>query len=442
MAESGVLTPDLKSSPLTNAAPMTRYRWVICALLFFATTINYLDRAVLNVIAPDLQKRIGWTDTQYGDMNAMFTTAYAIGFLIIGWFVDRVGVRIGYAVSLIFWSLAAAGHALAGSARGFGMARFALGLGEAGNFPAAIKTVAEWFPKRERAFATGIFNSGSNVGAFLAPLIAPILFIRFGWQSVFVITGLVGLIWVLFWLPMYRPPAEHSRVSASELAYIQSEPLEPVRKIRWIKLARHRQTWAFAIAKFLTDPIWWFYLFWSGKFVAERFHVDIKSIGLPLIVIYVLADFGSIAGGWLSSALMKRGTSANAARKIAMLVCGICILPVIYAPITNSLWVAVILIGIAAAAHQGFSANIFTTTSDLFPQWAVASIVGFGGMAGAVGGILVQSSAGRIKDATGSYLIMFVIAGTVYLLALLIFHLLSPRLEPADLSGGQSSLAR
>ncbi len=434
MAAAGDLEINLSIPPARIVGPMTRYRWVICGLLFAATTINYLDRSVLNVVAPELQKKIGWTDTQYGDINAMFTFAYAIGFLLIGWFIDRVGVRVGYAVSLIVWSLAAAGHSLAGSARGFAAARFMLGLGEAGNFPSAIKTVAEWFPKRERAFATGIFNSGCNVGAFLAPLIAPILFVRYGWQSVFIVTGLIGLIWVFFWLPMYRRPQDHPRVSPAELAYIQSEPAEPTRKVRWLKLLPHRQTWAFAIGKFLTDPIWWFYLFWSGKFMADQFHVDIKSIGLPLIVIYVLADFGSIAGGWLSSTLMQRGWTANAARKSAMLLCGVCILPVIYAPITLNLWVAVGLIGLAAAAHQGFSANLFTLTSDMFPQWAVGSIVGFGGMAGAVGGMILQASAGRIKDASGSYIIMFTIAGTIYLLALLIIQLLSPRLSPADLS--------
>jgi MFS transporter, ACS family, hexuronate transporter len=415
--------------PLTS-----RYRWMICGLLFAATTINYLDRSVLNVIEPALQQKIGWTATEYGNINAAFTIAYAIGFLLIGWFIDRVGVKVGYTVSLIVWSLAAAGHALANSVLGFGIARFALGLGEAGNFPAAIKTVAEWFPRRERALSTGIFNAGSNVGAFLAPLIAPFLLIRYGWHSVFLVTGVLGLLWVFFWWPMYRSPQEHPRVSQAELDHILSEPSEPERKVRWLHLIPHRQAWAFAITKFLTDPIWWFYLFWSGKFVHERFGVKIGDIGLPLIIIYLLADVGSIAGGWFSSWLLKHGWTPNAARKTAMLVCALCILPVIYAPITNNMWVAVVLIGIAAAAHQGFSANIFTTTSDMFPRWAVASIVGFGGMAGAMGGFFMQLAAGRIKDATGSYLIMFIMAGTVYLLALLIFHVLAPRMEPARLT--------
>ena len=429
----------MSSTPVnTTPVPDTpgrigHYRWVICALLFLATTINYLDRSVLNVVAPNLQKAIGWTDTQYGDINAAFTLAYAIGFLVVGWVIDRVGVRVGYAVALVFWSLAAAGHALAKSAFGFGVARFLLGLGEAGNFPAAIKATAEWFPRRERAFATGIFNAGSNVGAFLAPVLAPFLFIHYGWQAVFVATGLAGLLWVALWWPLYRSPRQHPRLSTTELAWIESEPEEAPRRIRWRNLLPHRQTWAFALGKFMTDPIWWFYLFWSGKFVVERFQVDIKSIGLPLIVIYLLADVGSVAGGWFSSRLLKGGWSPNAARKTAMLVCALCIVPVMFAPITSNLWVAVTLIGIAAAAHQGFSANLFTTTSDMFPKWAVGSVVGFGGMAGALGGMLMQMSAGRIKDLTGSYLVMFVIAGSVYLLAVLVFHLLAPRLTPAKL---------
>lgn len=416
------------------AKPGGRRRWVICALLFFATTINYLDRSVLNVLAPELQKIVGWSDTQYGDINAAFTLAYALGFLVVGWFVDKVGVRIGFACSLVFWSLAAAGHALAGSVFGFGLARFLLGFGEAGNFPSAVKTTAEWFPRRERALATGIFNAGSNVGAILAPLLVPVLFVHWGWQSVFVVTGLSGLVWVAFWLPLYHSPERHPRLSRAELGYIQSEPDEPPRRMRWLQLIPHRQTWAFAATKFLTDPVWWFYLFWSGKFIAEKFHVNIKQIGLPLVIIYLLADVGSIAGGWLSSWLLKRGWTPNAARKTAMLVCALCIVPVIYAPVTDNLWVAVTLIGIAAAAHQGFSANLFTTTSDMFPKWAIGSVVGFGGMAGALGGMLMQMASGRIKELTGSYLTMFIFAGVIYLFALFLMHVLAPRLHPAVLA--------
>ena len=408
-------------------------RWVICALLFFATTINYVDRGVLGVLAPELQKSMHWTDTQYGDINASFTLAYAIGFLVVGRFVDRVGTKIGYAVSLVVWSLAAAGHALAGSALGFGIARFFLGLGEAGNFPSAIKTTAEWFPRRERALATGIFNAGSNIGAVIAPLVVPVLALRWGWQSAFIATGLVGIVWVVFWLPLYDRPERHRLVSPAELAWIQSDPPESETRIPWLELLPHRQTWAFATGKFLTDAIWWFYLFWSPKFFADRFGVDLKKIGPPLIVIYLLADVGSVSGGWLSSWLLKRGWTTNAARKTALLVCALAVIPVAAAPIVSDMWTAVLLISLAAAAHQGFSANLFTLTSDMFPRRAVGSVVGIGGTAGAVGGILMQLSSGRIKDLTGSYLTMFLIAASVYVLSVLIIHILAPRLEPVFL---------
>jgi len=411
----------------------TRFRWVICALLFCATTINYVDRGVLGVLAVPLQKTIGWTDTQYGDINAAFTLAYAFGFLVMGWLMDRVGTRIGYAVALAFWSLAAAGHALAHSALGFGVARFFLGLGEAGNFPAAIKTTAEWFPRQERALATGIFNAGSNVGAVVAPLLVPWLALTWGWQSAFIVTGLAGLLWLAFWVPLYRRPEQHWAVNAAELAHIQRELEAPAARVRWRHLLPHRQTWAFALGKFLTDPIWWFYLFWSAKFLNERFGVDLKHVGPPLVTIYLLADVGSVAGGWLSSNLLKLGWTPNAARKTAMFVCALCIVPVIFAPIVSNLWVAVTLIGLAAAAHQGFSANLYTLTSDMFPRRAVGSVVGFGGMAGALGGFLMQLGSGRLKELTGSYLAMFLIAGTIYLGALAVVHFLAPRLRPVQL---------
>ena len=296
--------------------------------LFFATTINYIDRAVLSVLEPELEKVIGWTATQYGNINAAFTLAYAIGFLFAGWMMDKLGTRVGYALALIVWSLAAAGHAFADSVIGFAIARFALGIGESGNFPAAIKTVAEWFPKKERAFATGIFNGGSNVGAIIAPIVVPILFAWHGWQTAFIATGLAGLVWVFFWWPLYRRPQEHPRVSPAELAYIESDPPDPPVRVPWLDLLPFRQTWAFAIGKFLTDSIWWFYLFWFPKFMNDQFGVDIKTIGLPMITVYLLADVGSIAGGWQSSWLLERGWTANAARKTAMLTCAVCIVPV------------------------------------------------------------------------------------------------------------------
>ena len=408
------------------------YRWTICALLFFATTINYVDRAVMGVLAPTLRSEIGWTNQEYGYISAGFTLAYAIGFLFAGWFIDRVGTRIGYSVYLTIWSLAAAAHALAKTAFGFGIARFGLGIGESGNFPAAIKTVAEWFPKKERALATGIFNAGSNVGAVLAPLLVPWIALTWGWQEAFIFTGLAGLIWVFFWWPTYRKPSEHKRLTKGELEYIESDPPDTPVKIPWIRLFPYRQTWAFAVGKFLTDSIWWFYLFWFPLFMNDHFGVDLSSIGLPMITVYLLADVGSIGGGWLSSYFLKRGWTTNKARKTAMLICALCILPVTMAPRVSGEWVAVWLIGIAAAAHQGFSANIFTITSDMFPRKAIASVVGIGGFAGAMGGFIMNLGAGWLRQSTGNYIIMFTIAGVIYLVALLFIHLLAPKLEPAE----------
>jgi ACS family hexuronate transporter-like MFS transporter len=423
---------DSKTENPVKAA-IGKYRWYIVALLFFATTINYVDRAVLGVLAPTLRTEIGWTDQEYGYISAAFTLAYAIGFLFAGWFIDKIGTRFGYTVYLTIWSLAAAAHALAKSVSGFSIARFALGIGESGNFPAAIKTVAEWFPKKERALATGIFNAGSNVGAIVAPLVVPWLALNWGWQSAFIITGLAGLIWIAFWFPVYHKPAEHPKLSKTELDHIQSDPPDTATKIPWLRLLSFKQTWAFSIGKFLTDAIWWFYLFWFPLFMNDRFGVDLKTIGIPMITVYLLADVGSVAGGWFSSALLKRNWTVNGARKIAMLVCAILILPVAIAPHVSGQWIAVILIGVAAAAHQGFSANIFTTASDMFPRKAVGSVVGIGGFAGAIGGFFMNLGAGWLKQNTGSYEIMFAIAGVVYLIALLIMHLLVPKLEPAQI---------
>jgi len=414
---------------------VSRYRWVICALLFFATTINYIDRAVLGVLAPLLRDELAWSDQDYGRISAAFTLAYALGFLVAGWFIDRVGTRIGYSAYLALWSLAAAAHALAKGVFGFGIARFVLGLGESGNFPSAIKTVAEWFPKKERALATGIFNAGSNIGAVVAPLVVPWLALTWGWRAAFVVTGLAGLVWIAFWWPLYRRPREHKKISAGELALIESDPPDTPGKVSWGRLLRFRQTWAFALGKLLTDSIWWFYLFWFPLFMADTFGVDLRTIGLPMITVYLLADVGSVGGGWLSSWLLKRGWSVNAARKTAMLACALCILPVALAPHVEGKWVAVWLVGLAASAHQGFSANIFTLASDLFPRKAVGSVVGIGGFFGAMGGFLMNLGAGWLKQNTGSYSIMFIIAGLAYLAAILVMHLLAPKLEVAEVDG-------
>jgi MFS transporter, ACS family, hexuronate transporter len=407
------------------------YRWRVCAMLLLATTINYIDRQVLGVLAPFLQEEIGWSEIEYGYIVTSFQAAYAIGLLSAGAIIDRLGTRIGYAIAIAIWSLAAMGHALATTAVGFAIARFALGLGEAGNFPAAIKTVAEWFPRRERALATGIFNSGSNIGAIVAPLMVPIVAAAWGWQAAFLCTGLLSAVWLTMWLLRYRAPEQHPALSAQELAHIRSDPPEPALRLRWAQILRHRQAWAFVAAKFLTDPIWWFFLFWLPKFLHSEYGLTLLGLGLPLIVIFVLADVGSIAGGWLAGRFIKRGWSVNRARKGAMLCCALAVTPIVFAAQADNLWLAVVLIGLATAGHQGWSANVFTLTSDMFPRPAVASVVGLGGFAGAVGGMMISTFTGFLLEATGSYVPVFMMAGSAYLIALLVVHLLAPRLEPA-----------
>jgi ACS family hexuronate transporter-like MFS transporter len=403
--------------------------------LFAATTINYMDRQVLGVLAPTLSRDLGWSEAQYGDIVSWFSLAYAFGFLGMGRLLDRIGVRRGFALAIVAWSLAAIGHAFARTATGFSVARAALGLGESGNFPGAIKSVAEWFPKQERALATGIFNAGSNIGAILTPLLVPWVALTWGWQWAFIAIGSLGFIWLAFWLLVYREPERHPKLSARELAYIRSDPVEPSEHVAWLPLLRHRQTWAFIIGKFLTDPIWWFYLYWLPKFLDAEYGIRLAQVALPLITIYLVADVGSVGGGWLSSALIRRGWSVNAGRKTAMLIAALLIVPTMLAPRAGSLWVAVAIVSVAAAAHQWWSANIFTTASDMFPRRAVASIVGLGGFGGAMGGMLFQRATGRILDATGNdYSIIFTICGLAYIVALGIMHLLVPRLEPANLA--------
>ncbi|MGA9767439.1 MAG: MFS transporter [Blastocatellia bacterium] len=432
---------EATSRPLAGAAAtavatesrMGRCRWGICALLFFAATINYMDRQVIGILKPTLQTEIGWTEIEYGWIVFSFQTAYAIGLLVVGSLMDRFGTRKGFSIAIIAWSVAAMGHALARSVMGFSIARFLLGLGESGNFPASIKTVAEWFPKKERAFATGIFNAGTNVGALVTPLVVPVITLAWGWRWAFILTGAVGFIWLIFWLALYHRPEQHPRLSSTELAHIRSDPPESTAKVPWANLLPHRQTWAFAIGKFMTDPIWWVYLFWLPDFLNKRHGLGLKEFGLPLVVIYVMADVGSVGGGWLSSALIKRGWTINAGRKTAMFVCALCVVPIVFASQASNLWVAVFLIGLAAAAHQGWSANIFTIASDTFPRRAVGSVVGIGGMAGAVGGMLLSLLVGGILEKTGNYLPIFIIAGSAYLLALLVIHLFAPGLEPVNL---------
>jgi ACS family hexuronate transporter-like MFS transporter len=415
-------------------AKIGSYRWTVCALLFFATTINYIDRQILGLLAPTLERAIGWSEVEYGYIVVAFQAAYAIGLIFFGRLIDRYGTKIGYSISITIWSFAAMAHALATSAFGFGAARFALGIGESGNFPAAIKAVAEWFPKRQRALATGIFNSGANIGAVVAPAVVPWITIAYGWPAAFIATGAIGFLWLVAWFVMYERPEIHKRVSKAELAFIQSGAAEPpATKVPWLTLMKYRQSWAFILGKFLTDPIWWFYLYWLPKFLNKNYGLTITDLGLPLIVIYTMTSIGSIGGGWLSGALLRRGWTVNASRKGVMLICAILVVPIVVASQVTDLWTSVILIGLAAAAHQGWSANLFTTVSDMFPKHAVGSVVGYGGMAGAVGGMILSASAGYILEFTGSYLSLFILAGTIYLISLVVFQLLVPKMEPVTL---------
>ncbi|MFZ4621271.1 MAG: MFS transporter [Bacteroidota bacterium] len=408
-----------------------RYRWFICALLFFATTINYIDRQILGLLAPVLQKEIGWSEMEYGYIVTAFQGSYALGLLLFGWFIDRFGTKIGYTVSVAWWSVAAMLHALVTTPFGFGAARAGLGLSESGNFPAAIKTTAEWFPKKERALATGIFNSGANIGAVLAPAVVPWLTITYGWQEAFIVTGALGFFWIILWMFFYERPENTKRLSREELQYIQQDPPElSTERTPWLGLLKYRQTWAFIVGKFLTDPIWWFYLYWLPKFLNKEYGLTITTLGLPLIAIYTMTSFGSIGGGWLSSFLIKKGMPVNRSRRIVMLICALCVTPIVFASQVADLWIAVLLIGLAAAAHQGWSANIFTTASDIFPKKAVGSVVGLGGMAGAVGGMLFAPATGYILELTGSYLSLFIISGSAYLVALGLMTILTGKAKP------------
>jgi ACS family hexuronate transporter-like MFS transporter len=407
-----------------------RFRWVICGLLLLGVTKNYMDRQVLGVLKLPLQHEFGWNEIDYGNLVFTFQTAYAIGMLAVGRWIDRLGTRTGYSLAMLFWSTAAMAHAIASSFTGFLVARFALGFGESGVFPASIKSVAEWFPARERALATGIFNAGTNLGAIVTPLIVPWIAVRFGWRAAFVFSGALGFVWLLVWLLVYRKPEDHPLCTAAEKQYIQDEPAEVPARIKWLRLLPHRQTLTVAIGKFLTDPIWWFFLFWIPDYLQREHGLRLTQIGLPILVIYVISDLGSIGGGWLSTALLRRQYSVNAARKLAMLLCALCVVPVAAVFRVSGLWPATILIGLAAAGHQGFSANLYTLASDMFPSRAVASVIGVAGMAGAVGGMLISQIIAHLLQWTGSYMIPFFIAGSAYLVALTCIHWLSPKLTP------------
>ncbi len=423
-------------------ASIGRYRWFICLLLFLATTVNYIDRQILALLKPILDDQLGWTNEQYGLINSAFQGAYAVGLLLFGVFVDRVGTKIGYAVSIAAWSVAAIGHSLVGGIGGFLRARLALGISEGGNFPSAIKAVALWFPRKERAFATALFNSGANVGAIVAPAVIPWIAGAWGWRSAFVFAGIAGLCWLGLWLPFYDTPERSKRLAADELSLIRSDVDEQAsdeRPLGWLAILRYRQAYAFIVAKFLTDPVWWFFLIWLPDFFKQSRGLDIKKSWVHLVSIYAIVTVLSIIGGWLAGYLIRRGWPSNRARKVAMLIFACAVTPV-FLVTQVGLWSAVVLIGIAGAAHQAWSANLFTTVSDMFPKRAVASVVGIGGMAGSVGGILFPTFTGILLDrfrasgnVTAGYAILFVVCGSAYLLAFVIGHLLAPRFDQIKL---------
>jgi ACS family hexuronate transporter-like MFS transporter len=422
-------TAAAPSRPAALLRPASNVRWVICALLFLATTINYIDRQIIGILKPTLQGELGWSEGDYASIVFWFQAAYAIGLLACGPVIDRLGSRLGYAAAIGLWSFAAVIHAFVRTPFGFSGARFLLGLGESANFPAAIKSVAEWFPRHERALAAGILNAGANVGALATPVAVPLLTIYFGWEAAFVVTGLLGFLWLLAWLGFYRPPAEHKRVSPSELAFIEDDsPVEPTTRTPWRQLFAQRPTWAFATAKFLTDPVWYLFLFWLPDLLAKQYGLDLKTFGPPLIAIYLLADAGSIGGGWLSSALMKRGWNVNAARKAALLACALCVVPVFSAASVPNLWGAVAILGLAAAAHQGWSSNLYAIVSDSVPRQSVASVMGIGGAAGAVGGMIMAKYVGHVLETIGSYWPVLLWASSAYLIALGLLHLFLPRI--------------
>jgi len=428
--ESPTASPSRPRIPIRLAS---HFRWVICALLFLGVTKNYMDRQVIGVLKNTLQHDLHWSEIDYGNLVLAFQTAYALGLVAAGWFIDRVGTRLGYALAVVFWSLAAMAQGVVTDQAGFMSARFVLGLNEAAVFPASLKAVAEWFPKKERALATGIFNAGTNVGAVLTPLLVPWITVHWGWRWAFVLVGSLGFVWLVVWLMVYRRPEDHPRCSPEELMYIRGDGEKAVERTPWIELLKYRQTWAFSLAKFLTDPIWWFYLFWIPDFLQRKHGLALMQVGLPVLVIYVIADAGSVLGGWMSSVLVGRGYNLNAARKIPLLTCAIAVIPIVFVSQVQSTWNAVLLIGLAAAAHQGFSANLLTLPSDMFPQKAVASVVGFGGMAGAVAGMIIAELVSYLLQLTHSYAIPFVLAGCAYLLAMVVIQALAPRLKPVGI---------
>ncbi len=429
------LAPRVQGDEEEPLARMGRVRWTICAMLFAATSINYMDRQVISILKPTLEHSIGMTEIDYGYIVDAFQVAYAVGLLAAGRFVDKVGTRIGYMAIMAVWSLSAMGHALANTVIEFAVARFSLGLGESGNFPAAIKTIAEWFPQSERSLATGLFNSGANLGAILAPVIVPWVTLRYGWHAAFLVTGGFSALWIVWWWRNYRKPTDHPTLTGIELRHIYREAATQMGpSVPWARLLGHRQTWGYSLAKFLTDPIWWFYLFWLPSYFSARFHLDLSHLGLPLILVYNASAVGSIGGGWLPAPFRRLGLSQVHARLAAMLLCACAVLPIFAMGRVTSEWMAIMLLSVAAAAHQGWSANLYTTASDMFPRSAVGSVTGIGGMAGAVGGAMLAYYAGHILQLTHSYTSLFAIAGGAYLTAWVVLQLFAPGLKEVELT--------
>jgi MFS transporter, ACS family, hexuronate transporter len=418
---------------VNTSKPVGRVRWVICALLFVAIALSYVDRLVISVLKPTLQQQYHWSEQGYGDVVFWFQASYGVGLLFAGRLLDRIGPRLGYLLAMGLWTAAHMAHALVRTTLGFAWVRIPLALGESATLPAALAAAAEWFPQAERAFAIGVFNAGANVGAIVTPLVVPALTLGFGWQSAFIVTGLANLIWLAIWWSYYRAPRRHPGVSAAEIAYIESDPVSTQQRAPWRTLLGLRQTWAYMAGRFLIDPVWWTFLFWLPDFFHRARGIDLADFGPPLVVIYLTSDAGSVLGGWLSSRLLREGVSVNAARKRAMLWCALLAVPVVATQYTPGLWPTVALIGAACAAHQGFSANLYSMPGDLFPRWAQGSVVGLGGFAGAVGGMLMAKVAAFTLASTGGYAPVFMFAAGAYLLALAVTHGINPQYQPVKL---------
>lgn len=419
-----------------SATPSGHRRWLIIALLFFATTVNYIDRTMLGLLAPSLGKELNWSEDDYGNIVTAFQAAYAIGFLIMGWLIDRFGPKVGYAIAIFVWTIGHVAHGFASSVASFMVARVVLGVGEAGHFPSVVRASSEWFPQKERALAIGWVNSGTTIGVILtAPTLALFMnWLGLGWRETFIWSGLFGVILLVLWLKLYSNPRESGTVSEAELAWIEHDPPEKVQQVSWLKLITLREAWAFAAAKFLTDPVWFLMLFWLPKYFSTTYGVDLKVFLLPMIIMYLLSDVGAIAGGWMSSKLIQRGHTPNFARKVTLLLSGCCVLPLLFVSGLSSMWLAILLIGIALAGHQSFSSNLLSIPPDMFPKRAVGSAIGLGGFAGGIGGMIMAKSTGLVLDATGgSYTVIFMACTMVYFLAVLAIHLLSPRLLPVSL---------